>query len=204
MDDYPMYGLLVGFSLWGTLWHLLFPLGFWHTFTCRVDTRGGASTKPYTKEEEAKMAAILQERKDKEAKKKALKEEQAAILKKIEEEMTREKERIQKEEEEKLKEVEEEEKDETPLQRTKGQYSGSRDEEMEKRISEWVANLSLGEEEEVAMYISKDDQEAAMRAWEAEKDVVKGQAMEDEKRMEWRLVVMREKKRRVDAVAEAA
>ncbi|GBG69506.1 hypothetical protein CBR_g4199 [Chara braunii] len=164
MDDYPMYGLLVGFSLWGTLWRLLFPLGFWPTFTCRVGTRGSTSTQPYMKEEEEKMAAILQERKEKkEAKKKALKEEQAAKLKKIEEEMAREKERIQKEEEEKLKEVEEKEEDETPLQRKKGQYSGSRDEEMEKRISEWVANLSLGEEEEVAMYISKDDQEAAMR-----------------------------------------
>ncbi|GBG89480.1 hypothetical protein CBR_g49271 [Chara braunii] len=177
MDDYPMYGLLVGFSLWGTLWRLLFPLGFWPTFTCRVGpTRGGTSTNPYTKEEEEKMAAILQEKKE----------------------------RIQKEEEEKLKEVEEEEEDETPLQRKRVQYSGSRDEEMEKRISEWVANLSLGEEEEVAMYISKDDQEAAMRVWEAEKDVVKRQALEDEKRMEWKLAVMREKKRRVDAAAEVA
>ncbi|GBG92344.1 hypothetical protein CBR_g55225 [Chara braunii] len=211
MDDYPMYGLLVGFSLWGTLWRLLFPLGFWPTFTCRVGTRGGASTQPYTKEEEEKMTAIMQERKEKkEAKKKALMEAQAAKLKKIEEEMAREKERIKKEEEEKLKEVEEEEEeeeeeeDETPLQRKRVEYSGSKDEEMEKRISEWVASLSLGEEEEVAMYISKDDQEAAMRAWEAEKDVVKRQALEDEKRMEWKLAVVREKKRRVDAAAEAA
>ncbi|GBG88483.1 hypothetical protein CBR_g47953 [Chara braunii] len=206
MDDYPMYALLVGFSLWGTLWRLLFPLGFWPTFTCRVGTRGGASTQPYTKEEEEKMAAILQERKEKkEAKKKALMEAQAAKLKKIEEEMAREKERIKKEEEEKLKEVEEEEEeDETPLQRKRVEYSGSKDEEMEKRISKWVASLSLGEEEEVAMYISKDDQEAAMRAWEAEKDVVKRQALEDEKRMEWKLAVVREKKRRVDAAAEAA
>ncbi|GBG83189.1 hypothetical protein CBR_g36805 [Chara braunii] len=206
MDDYPMYGLLVGFSLWGTLWRLLFPLGFWHTFTCRVDTRGGASTKPYTKEEEEKMAAVLRERKEKkEAKKKALQEEQAAKLKKIEEEMSRERERIKKEEEEKLKEVEEEEEeDETLLQRKRGQYTGSRDAEMEKRISEWVANLSLGEEEEVAMCIPKDDQEATMRAWDAEEDVIKRQAMEDEKRMEWKLAVMREKKRRVDAAAEAA
>ncbi|GBG59801.1 hypothetical protein CBR_g54903 [Chara braunii] len=59
-------------------------------------------------------------------------------------------------------------------------------------------------EEEVAMYIPQDDQEAAMKAWEAKKDVVKQQAMEDEKRMEWRLAVMREKKRRVDAATEAA
>ncbi|GBG76173.1 hypothetical protein CBR_g21922 [Chara braunii] len=117
MDDHPMYGLLVGFSLWGILWRLLFPLGFWPTFTCRVGpTRGGTSTQPYTKEEEEKMTAILQERKEKkEAKKKALLEEQAAKLKKIEEEMAREKERIKKEEEAKLKEVEEEEEDETPL-----------------------------------------------------------------------------------------
>ncbi|GBG78056.1 hypothetical protein CBR_g25993 [Chara braunii] len=206
MDDYPMYGLLVGFSLWGTLWRLLFPLGFWPTFTCRVGTRGDTSTQPYTKEEEEKMAAVLRERKEKkEAKKKALQEEQATKLRKVEEEMAREKERIKKEEEEKLKEVEEEEEeDETPLQRKRGQYSGSRDEEMEKRISESVANLSLGEEEEVAMYIPKDDKEAAMKAWEAEEDVLKRQAMEDEKRMEWKLTVMREKKRRVDAAADAA
>ncbi|GBG68105.1 hypothetical protein CBR_g2656 [Chara braunii] len=159
MDDYPMYGLLVGFSLWGTLWRLLFPLGFWPTFTCRVGTRGGTSTQPYTKEEEEKMAAILQERKEKEVKKKALQEEQAAKLKKIEEEMAREKERLKKEEEERLKGMEEEEEDETPRQRRKGQHSGNKDEEMEKRISEWVANLSLGEEEEVTMYIPKDEQE---------------------------------------------
>ncbi|GBG93137.1 hypothetical protein CBR_g59534 [Chara braunii] len=136
---------------------------------CRVNTRGGTSTKPYTKEEEDKMAAILQERKEKkEAKKKALKEEQAAKLKKMEEEMAREKERLKKEEE-KLKEVDEEEEG-PPLQRKSGQNSGSSGDEMEKKISEWVANLSLGEEEEVMMYIPKDDQEAAMKAWDVEKD----------------------------------
>ncbi|GBG92169.1 hypothetical protein CBR_g54521 [Chara braunii] len=54
------------------------------------------------------------------------------------------------------------------------------------------------------MYIPKDDQEAAIRAWEAEEDVIKRQAMEDEKRMEWKLAVMSEKKRRVDVAAEAA
>ncbi|GBG64096.1 hypothetical protein CBR_g40544 [Chara braunii] len=74
---------------------------------------------------------------------------------------------------------------------------------MEKRISEWVADLSLGEEEEVAMYIPKDEQEAAMKEWEAEGDVLKRQAMEDEKRMEWKLRMMREKKKRVDAASEA-
>ncbi|GBG43637.1 hypothetical protein CBR_g84761 [Chara braunii] len=130
MDDNPMYGLL---------WVL--PLG-------------DPLVSPYSKEEEEKMAAILRETKEEEeAKKKALVEEQAAKLEKIEEEAAREKERIKKGEDEKLKEVEEEEEeDETPLQRKRGQYSGSR----------------------------------------------------DEKRMEWKLAVMREKKRRVDAAAEAA
>ncbi|GBG61236.1 hypothetical protein CBR_g19768 [Chara braunii] len=178
--------------------------GFWPTFTCRVGTRGGTSTQPYTKEEEEKMAAILQERKEKEeAKKKALQEEQATKLKKMEEEMAREKERLKKEEEEKLKEMEEEEEDETPLQRRRGQHGGSKDEEMEKRISEWVANSSLGEDEEVTMYIPKDEQEAAMKKWEEEEDVLKRQAMEDETRMVWKLAMMREKKRRVEAASEA-
>ncbi|GBG62820.1 hypothetical protein CBR_g32403 [Chara braunii] len=203
MDDYPMYGLLVGFSLWGTLWRLLFPLGFWHTFACRVGpTRGGTATQPYTREEEEKMAAILQERKEKkEAKKKALKEERAAKLKNMEEEMAREKERRIKEEEEKLKEVDEEEEG-PPLQRS-GQHSGRSSDEMEKKISEWVANLSLGEEEEVAMYILKDEQQAAMKKWEAKEDVLTRRAMEDEQRMAWKLAVMREKKRRVEAANAA-
>ncbi|GBG85132.1 hypothetical protein CBR_g39698 [Chara braunii] len=74
---------------------------------------------------------------------------------------------------------------------------------MEKRISEWVANLSLGEEEEVAMYIPKDEQEASMRRWEAEEDVLARRAMEDEQRMAWKLAMMREKKRRVEAANAA-
>ncbi|GBG86031.1 hypothetical protein CBR_g40932 [Chara braunii] len=85
----------------------------------------------------------------------------------------------------------------------RGQYSGSKTDEMEKGISEWVANLSLGEEEEVAMNIPKDEQEAAMKEWDVEEDALKRQAMEDEKRMEWKLRMMREKKRRVEAASEA-
>ncbi|GBG67671.1 hypothetical protein CBR_g801 [Chara braunii] len=156
-------------------------------------------------EEEEKMAAILQERREKkEAKKKALQEEQAAKLRKIEEEMAKEKARIKKEEEAKLKEVDEEKEEGPPLQRNSGQHSGSNGRDLEKRISEWVANLSVGEEEEVSMYIPQDQQEAAMRAWDAEKDPLRRQALEDEKRMEWKLAKMREKKRRVDKAAEAA
>ncbi|GBG85626.1 hypothetical protein CBR_g40354 [Chara braunii] len=53
------------------------------------------------------------------------------------------------------------------------------------------------------MHIPKDEQEAAMKEWEAEGDALKRQAMEDEKRMEWKLRMMREKKKRVDAVSAA-
>ncbi|GBG78613.1 hypothetical protein CBR_g27839 [Chara braunii] len=176
MDDYPMYGLLVGFSLWGTFWRLLFPLGFWNTFTCRVDTRGGASTKPYTQEQVEETARILAERKAKKEKKeflkqgklKAIAEEQAAKKKKLEEEMVR----LQQEEEEKRKAVEEEaateeeEVEEEPLERRrggdKGETSGTKGEDawMEKKISEWVANLSLGEDEEALLYVPQEEREA--------------------------------------------
>ncbi|GBG71908.1 hypothetical protein CBR_g10844 [Chara braunii] len=189
-------------------WALLYTQRYAKIPEERGDARGSPrgrtqpATQPYTKEEEEKIAAILQERKEKkEAKKKALKEEQAAKLKKMEEEMAREKERLKKEEEEKLKEVDEEEEG-PPLQKS-GQHSGSSSDEMEKKISEWVANLSLGEEEEVAMYIPKDKQEAVMKKWEAEENVLTRRAMEDEQRMAWKLAVMREKKRRVEAANAA-
>ncbi|GBG72315.1 hypothetical protein CBR_g11894 [Chara braunii] len=107
-----------------------------------VDTRTGKSTSPYTPKEEAKVAAILKERREKkEAKKKALIEEQAAKLKKIEEEMAREKERLKREEEAKLKAVEEEEEEveETPLERRRaegrGESSGMKEDLMEKKIT---------------------------------------------------------------------
>ncbi|GBG61176.1 hypothetical protein CBR_g19252 [Chara braunii] len=174
-----------------------------------VDTRTGKSTSPYTAEEEAKVAAILKERREKEAKKKALMEEQAPKMKKIEEEMAREKERLKKEEEEKLKAIEEEEEiKEEPLERRRreqrGESSGTRDDQLEKKITEWVANLSLGEEEEALMYVPREEQEAVVKEWEAEEDPLKRQALEDETRMEWKLRLMRERKRRMEAVSQAA
>ncbi|GBG82553.1 hypothetical protein CBR_g34930 [Chara braunii] len=169
MDDYHMYGLLVGFSLWGTLWRLLFPLGFWNAFTCRVDTRGGASTTPYTKDQEEEAARILAKQKArkekrevaKQVKKLALLEEQAAKKKKLEEELE-----MLKEEEERLKAVEAEEEEEekkaeeeVPLFRKsfrdRGESSGTKKEgdPWLEKVSEWVANLSLGEEEKAMLYV---------------------------------------------------
>ncbi|GBG88600.1 hypothetical protein CBR_g48130 [Chara braunii] len=167
-----------------------------------VDTRTGTSTSPYTAEQDAKAAAILKERRE-EAKKKTLIEEQAAKLKKIEDKMARGKEKLKKEKEEKLKAVEEEE--ELPLERRRtggrGESNGTKEDQMEKKITKWVAGLSLGEEEEARMYVPREKQEAAMREWDAEEDPFKRQAIEDEKRMEWKFELTREKKRRMEAAS---
>ncbi|GBG73872.1 hypothetical protein CBR_g17584 [Chara braunii] len=154
-----------------------------------VDMRSGRSTSPYTAEQEAKTAALLKEKREKKkAKKRALLEEQAAKMRKIEEEMAREKERLKREEEEKLKAVEEgKEEDEQPLERRRaggrGESSRTKEDQMEKKITEWVAGLSLGEEEEAQMYVPKEEKEAAMREWDVEEDPLKRQTMEDEKIM---------------------
>ncbi|GBG59706.1 hypothetical protein CBR_g54811 [Chara braunii] len=173
-----------------------------------VDTRTETSTSPYTEAQEAKAAAILNERRE-EANKKALLEEQAAKKKKIEEEMAREMERLQKEEEEKLRAVEaEEEVEKQPLQRRrtkqKGESNGVKEDPLDAKITEWMANLSLGEEEEALMYVPREEQEASMKESDAEEDPLKRQTIEDEKRMVWKLRLMRERKRRVEAVSQAA
>ncbi|GBG59807.1 hypothetical protein CBR_g54909 [Chara braunii] len=209
MDHYPMYGLLVGFSLWGTLWRLLFTLGFWNTFTCRVETRGGTGTIPCTKGQEEEAAKILGEgkaRKEKkelvkQAKKLALLKEQTKKKKQLEEEM----EKLKKEDEEKLKAVEEEEVDEeVPLVRTstreRGEPSGTKreDEWMEKKVFEWVANLSLGEDEEAMLYVPRE-QEAVVKKLEAKEDPLRCRTIEEEKKLEWKLRLTREKRQRMNA-----
>ncbi|GBG68475.1 hypothetical protein CBR_g3020 [Chara braunii] len=109
MDGYPMYDLLVGFSLWGTLWGLLFPLGFWNTMTCRVETRGGTGTTPYTKEQEEEAAKILAKQKARKEKREVVKQAKKLALQELE--------RLKREEEAKLKAVEEEEEEEEKVGR---------------------------------------------------------------------------------------
>ncbi|GBG84364.1 hypothetical protein CBR_g38336 [Chara braunii] len=82
--------------------------------------------------------------------------------------------------------------------------SAAKEDPLEKKIMEWVVNLSLGEKEEALMYVTREEQEAAMKEWDAEEDPLKRQTIEDEKRMEWKLRLMRERKRRVDALSQAA
>ncbi|GBG60189.1 hypothetical protein CBR_g3433 [Chara braunii] len=124
-------------------------------------------------------------------------------------EIARERERLKREEEEKLKAVEEEEEeDEQPLERRRaggrGESSGAKEDLMEKKITEWVAGLSLGEDEEALMYVPREEQEAVVKEWDAEEDPRKRQVLEDEKRMEWKFRLTRERKRRMEAASQAA
>ncbi|GBG78604.1 hypothetical protein CBR_g27829 [Chara braunii] len=147
-----------------------------------VDTRSGKSTAPHSEAEQARTAAILRERREKkellkQATLKAIAEEQAAKKRKLEEEMLRfQKEKMMmllQEEEEKRKVVEEEEAaeeeeevEEEPLERRhgeeRGEANGTKGEDawMEKKITEWVANLSLGEDEEAQLYVPQEEREA--------------------------------------------
>ncbi|GBG59417.1 hypothetical protein CBR_g38443 [Chara braunii] len=123
--------------------------------------------------------------------------------------MAREKERLKREEEAKLKAVEEEEEEEEqPLERRRaggrGEPSGTKEDQMEKKITEWVAGLSLGEDEEALMYVPREEQEAAVKEWDVEEDPLKRQVLEDEKRMEWKFRLTRERKRRMEAASQAA
>ncbi|GBG79353.1 hypothetical protein CBR_g29501 [Chara braunii] len=177
-----------------------------------VDTRGGKSTTPYTQAQEEQFATILRERREKKEKKELLKQaklkaiakEQATKKKKLEEEILR----LLQEEEGKRSVVEEEaaaeegEVEEEPLERRhggeRGETSGTKAEGkwMEKKISEWVANLSLGEDEEAMPYVPQEEKEAFAMELEAKEDPLECQTMEDEQRLEWKLRLAREKKRR--------
>ncbi|GBG87489.1 hypothetical protein CBR_g45548 [Chara braunii] len=137
-----------------------------------VETRSGTSTSPYTKEQQEKMAALVRENKERKeflkwAKLKAIAEEQAAKMKKLEEEMKR--------------------------------SSGTKkdeDAEMEKKISEWIANLSLGEDEEAEFYVPQDERDSLAQELAAMEDPLERQEREEEKKLEWKLRMKREKKRR--------
>ncbi|GBG60100.1 hypothetical protein CBR_g431 [Chara braunii] len=161
------------------------------------------------------MAALVRENREKkellkQAKLKAIAEEQATKRKKLEEKMMR----IQQEEEEKRKAVEEEEaaevEEEERLERRRreerGESSNMKEEDakMEKKISEWVANLSLGEDEEAQLYVPQEEKEAFARALEMIDDPLECQETEDEKKLEWKLRMKKEKKRRREEAARLA
>ncbi|GBG67373.1 hypothetical protein CBR_g509 [Chara braunii] len=120
-----------------------------------VETRTGKETSPYTPEQQAKITALVKENRErkereKQAKLKAITDEQAAKMKEIEEEMEKKK-RVAEEEA-----TTEEEKERMRIESGEGSSSSTmkRDTnaDIEKKISEWIANLSLGEDEEAESY----------------------------------------------------
>ncbi|GBG92096.1 hypothetical protein CBR_g54351 [Chara braunii] len=178
--------------------------------------RRGRPQRQYKAQEE-QVAAILREKKEKREKKELLEqaklkiiaEEQVAKKKWLEEEMRR----VQQEEEEKMRaaveeegveEEEEPKEEEQALERRRmggrGERSGTKGDVLwvEKKISEWVANLSLGEDEEAMLYVPPKEKEGAAREIKAASDPLKCQTIENEKKLEWKLRLAREKKRRME------
>ncbi|GBG63727.1 hypothetical protein CBR_g39269 [Chara braunii] len=146
------------------------------------------------------MAAIVKENRErkelpKQAKLKAIAEEQAAKMKELEEEMEKKKKAA---EEKAATEAEEERK-----RKGKEVESGGtmkEEAEMEKKISEWIANLSLGEDEEAEFYVPKDEMDALASELAKMEDPLERREREEEKKLEWKLWMKREKKKRREEV----
>ncbi|GBG69355.1 hypothetical protein CBR_g4049 [Chara braunii] len=153
---------------------------FWRTLSCRVMTRGGIVTTPCTKEQEAEASKILAEhkaRKEAEEFEKTAKKVALLAKKVMKEELEEELKRLQKEKEEVAALVDEEEDVEITLQRNvktkeRGECRGAqeRDAKMERMVSEWVANLALGEEEEAMLLVPQTEREEADRKLREEAD----------------------------------
>ncbi|GBG82100.1 hypothetical protein CBR_g34380 [Chara braunii] len=165
-----------------------------------VETRSGTSTSPYTQEQQEKMAALVRENKErkellKQAKLKVIAEEKAAKMKKLEKEMEEKKKAG---EEEAAAEAEEERKHRDK----EGESSGMKEEgaKLKKKISEWIVNLSLGEDEEAQMYVPQDERDALASALPIIEDPLERQESEEEKKLEWKQRMKREKKRRREEV----
>ncbi|GBG82914.1 hypothetical protein CBR_g36441 [Chara braunii] len=175
-----------------------------------VETRSGKETSPYTTEQQEKMAALVRENKErkereKQAKLKAIADEQVAKMKRLEEEIKR----VQQEEEERRKVAEaeaaaEEEKERMRIESGEGSSGGTMkwetDTELEKKISEWVANLSLGEDEEAESYVTKDEKAALAAELATMTDPMERRKSENEQKLAWKFRMKWEKKRRREEV----
>ncbi|GBG70580.1 hypothetical protein CBR_g6707 [Chara braunii] len=175
-----------------------------------VETRTGLETNPYSQEQQEKMAALVREsrerkEREKQAKLKAIADEQASKIKRLEEEMKK----VQQEEEERRKVAEaeaaaEEEKERMRIESGEGSSGGTMTREtdtgLEKKISEWVANLSLGEDEEAESYVTKDEKAALAAELAAMTDPMERREREEEQKLAWKLRMKREKKKRREEV----
>ncbi|GBG92089.1 hypothetical protein CBR_g54344 [Chara braunii] len=164
-------------------------------------TRTGKETNPHTLEQQAKMAAIVKENKErkereKQAKLKAIADERAAKMKEVEEEMKKKEKAVEEEA------AAEEEKERMRIESREGS-SGTKkdtDAEIEKKISKWVANLSLGEDEEVESYVTEDEKAALAAELATMTDPMERREREDEQKLQWKLRMKREKRRRREEV----
>ncbi|GBG66294.1 hypothetical protein CBR_g57893 [Chara braunii] len=76
------------------------------------------------------------------------------------------------------------------------------DRKIEKKISEWVANLSLGEDEEAKSYVTEDERVALASELAAMTDPMERREREEEQKLAWKLRMKREKKRRREEVSK--
>ncbi|GBG75327.1 hypothetical protein CBR_g19960 [Chara braunii] len=168
-----------------------------------VETCSGKDTSPYTKEQQEKMVALVKENRErkereKQAKLKAIADEQAAKMRELEEEMEKKKKAAEEEV------AAEEEKERMRIESGEGSSGGTtkRDTnvEIEKKISEWVANLSLGEDKEAKSYVTEDERAALASELAAMTDPMERREREEEQKLAWKLRMKREKKRRREEV----
>ncbi|GBG82016.1 hypothetical protein CBR_g34196 [Chara braunii] len=146
-----------------------------------VETRKGTVTSPYTAERQEKMVALVRENRErkereKQVKLKAIPDEQATKMRELEEEMEKKK---------KVAEEEaavEEEKERMRIESREGSSGTKRDTdaETEKKISEWVANLSLGEGEEAESNVTEDERAALVSELAAMTDPMEWREREEE------------------------
>ncbi|GBG59791.1 hypothetical protein CBR_g54895 [Chara braunii] len=186
-------GFDVSAAVFGSQRYIRFSPSALASLSARVSSQ---STSPYTQEQQEKMAALVRENKErkellKQTKLKAIAEEQAAKMKELEEEMEKKKKAA---EEEAAAEAEEE----RTRKEEKAESSGTANEDaaMEKKISEGIANLSLGEDEEAEFYVPQDERDALAQELATMEDPLERQEREEEKKLEWKLRMKREKKRR--------
>uniref|UniRef100_A0A388M6X2 Integrase catalytic domain-containing protein n=1 Tax=Chara braunii TaxID=69332 RepID=A0A388M6X2_CHABU len=83
-----------------------------------------------------------------------------------------------------------------------GTMKGKTDIEMEKKISEWVVNLSLGEEEEAESYVTNDERAALVSELATMTDPMERREREEEQKLAWKLRMKREKKRSREEVSK--
>ncbi|GBG89041.1 hypothetical protein CBR_g48649 [Chara braunii] len=165
--------------------------------------RSGKSTSPYTPEQQEKMVTLVKENRErkereKQAKLKAIADKQPAKMKELEEEMEKKKKVVEEEA------TAEEEKERMRIESGEGSSGGTMkrdiDDEIEKKISEWVANFSLGEEEEAESYVTEDEEAALASELAAMTDPMERREREEEQKLAWNLRMKREKKRRREEV----